>query len=75
MKKVIGLCIVAAAAFAGWHYTQNDNELKLSDLALENVEALANGEGMDQYGYKLVNNCCKAHQPREYACSSIWPDC
>ena len=44
MKTVISLCIVAAAAFAGWHYTQNDNELNLSDLALENVEALASCE-------------------------------
>ena len=52
MKTVIGLCIVAATAFAGWHYTQNDNELKLSDLALENVEALAQGEN-DQYSQNI----------------------
>lgn len=55
MKTVIGLCIVAA--FAGWHYAQNDNELNLSDLALENVEALAQNEGGDGYCSKRGMGC------------------
>ncbi len=61
MKTVIGLCIVAAAAFAGWHYTQNDNELNLSDLALENVEALASCEttaGGSCYWTSNYRRCC-----------------
>ena len=57
MKTVISLCIVAAAAFAGWHYAQNDNELNLSDLALENVEALAQNEGGDGYCSKRGMGC------------------
>lgn len=49
----------------------------LSDLALENVEALASGEGdgLELQGYKLVNNCCEANHPREFFCNSVWPYC
>ncbi len=75
-KKILGIVVMAVVAVAAaWNINQNENEIKLSDLALDNVEALASGEGIDQYGHKLVNNCCKAYQPREYRCSSIWPDC
>ena len=64
-KKILGIVVMAVVAVAAaWNINQN-----------ENVEALASGEGIDQYGHKLVNNCCKAYQPREYRCSSIWPDC
>ena len=34
---------VATVAIAGWNYQQN-KEVELSDLAMENVEALASGE-------------------------------
>ena len=40
-KKIIGVIAFAAIAAAGWNYQQNKNEVQLSDLALENVEALA----------------------------------
>ena len=44
-KKIIGVISFAAIAVAaGWNYQQNTNEVELSDLALENVEALARGE-------------------------------
>ena len=44
-KKVLGIIAFAAiAAVAGWNYTLNMNNVNLSDLALENVEALAQGE-------------------------------
>ena len=44
-KKFFGvIAFVAIAAAAGWNYQQNTNEVELSDLALANVEALANGE-------------------------------
>ena len=40
--KILGvIAFVAIAAAAGWNYQQNTNEVQLSDLALENVEALA----------------------------------
>jgi hypothetical protein len=35
---------VAMAVAAAWNFSQNQDEVALSDLALENVEALANGE-------------------------------
>ena len=48
-KKIIGVIAFAAiAAAAGWNYNQNNQKVELSDLALENVEALARGEGIDQ---------------------------
>lgn len=44
-KKMIGIIAFAAIAVAaGWNYQQNTNEVKLSDLALANIEALARDE-------------------------------
>ena len=45
-KKIFGVIAFAAiaAAAAGWNYQQNEQVVELSDLALENVEALARGE-------------------------------
>ena len=43
-KKLLSALIVAAAALAGWHYYTQNDEIQLSDLALENVEALAQNE-------------------------------
>lgn len=41
-KKLIGVIAFAEiAAAAGWNYQQNKHEVVLSDLALENVDALA----------------------------------
>ena len=77
-KKIIGVIAFAAiAAAAGWNYNQNNQKVELSDLALENVEALARGEGIDQNGYKYVTEprpCCKRYL-HEYQCSDVWPDC
>lgn len=78
-KKILGAALIATVALAaGWNISRSNNDIQLSDLALSNMEALASGEGgsgYDQWGYKLVNNCCKAYQPREYRCSTVWPDC
>ena len=44
-KKIIGSVLIAAIAVAaGWNFNQSKNEMRLSELALTNVEALANGE-------------------------------
>lgn len=56
-KKFFGvIAFVAIAAAAGWNYQQNTNEVELSDLALDNVEALAWGELSDGYAYRDCNN-------------------
>ena len=48
--KILGvIAFVAIAAAAGWNYQQNKNEVQLSDLALENAEALARGESVTDY--------------------------
>lgn len=45
-KKLIGIIVFAAiTAVAGWNYQQNRQNVKLSNLALENIEALARQEG------------------------------
>ena len=47
MKKKImyAVACVTLAVVAGWNYQQSKQNVELSDLALENVEALASGEG------------------------------
>ena len=48
--KILGVIAFGAiAAAAGWNYQQNTNEVQLSDLALENAEALARGESGTDY--------------------------
>ena len=48
--KILGvIAFVAIAAAAGWNSQQNTNEVQLSDLALENAEALARGESGTDY--------------------------
>ena len=47
-NKIIGIIAFAAIAVAaGWGYIQNKQDVVLSDLALENIDALANGEISD----------------------------
>jgi hypothetical protein len=44
-KKILNIAFVAAIAVAGaWNFMQSQDEVTLSDLALENVDALAIGE-------------------------------
>lgn len=44
-KKITSVAIMAAIAItASWNMSQSDNEVRLSDLALSNVEALAKDE-------------------------------
>jgi hypothetical protein len=41
-KSILSIALVAAIAVAGaWNFAQNQEEVTLSDLALENVDALA----------------------------------
>lgn len=46
-KKVVGvIAFVAFVAVAGWNYQQSKQDLELLDLALENIEALANSDAV-----------------------------
>ena len=66
-KKFFGVIAFAAiAAVAGWNYQQNKNEVQLSDLALENVEALARREGgSTKYKYVIPGSDSSVN----YVCS------
>lgn len=44
-KLIIGFIVVAVAALVGWNIEKNQDKVVLSDLALANVEALAQDEG------------------------------
>ena len=59
-KKRIGvaLSVIMMALTAGWNVYQSRNEVDLSDLTLENMEALASGETshcMICQGFEMVN--------------------
>lgn len=41
------LAVVAVVAAAGWNYMHSENGVQMSDLALANVEALAEGENSE----------------------------
>ena len=44
-NKILGVAIIAALTItASWNFQQNQKQTKLSDLTLDNVEALASGE-------------------------------
>lgn len=56
-KKIMGLiAIVAIAAVAGYNVYASQYNMKLSDLALANVEALAN-DGESGYSCSATANC------------------
>ena len=49
-KRIFGAALlIAIAVAAGWNYQQNKQDVQLSDLALENVEALAWDENKSNY--------------------------
>lgn len=59
MKKIIlSIAVIATAAIAGWNYQQNQESVELSDLALENVEALADNENSEANCTSSLNDWC-----------------
>ena len=89
ISKMIVIAVVAICAGIGVYQAQQTN-IKMSDLALSNIEALANNDEIDPnkaYGYQLKNCCnekgqitgarCVSVQDREASCqySSAWGDC
>ncbi len=63
------MMVAMVAVAAAWNINENNNEVSLSDLALENVEALASGEDITQciiaYCYwSRYDNC-------DYSCDGV----
>ena len=49
-KKIMGaIAFIAIAVAAGWNVQQNQNKTEMSDLTLENIEALASGESIEEF--------------------------
>lgn len=56
-KKISGVIIIVAVAAATiWNFNQSKNEMTLSELALANVEALAQGES-GEVRYQTMGYC------------------
>lgn len=71
-KKIFGAALIAAMALAaGWNFNQSKNEVELSDLALANVEALAQRES----GNKLYESYCSRAGTQCRASSVTGPTC
>lgn len=67
-KKIFGVAFIAAMAVAaGWNFNQSKNEVDLSDLALANVEALANIEWGD-------GHCDGCRKSEDHICWSSGTD-
>lgn len=51
-KRILGTVIITVIALAaGWNFNQNENEVTISELTLDNIEALAQPEGLPGYEY------------------------
>lgn len=70
MKKTFfSVAIIATVAIAGWNYQQNQQSVELSDLALENVEALAQYEDNE-----CPNGCLTIYDPKGCWCYRHYPN-
>lgn len=57
-KKLLSMIVIAAVAvFAGYNVYMSQNETKLSDLALANIEAFAWGGGGESGGPYYLRPC------------------
>ena len=75
-KKLLSVVgAIALAAVASWNVYQGRQETVLSDLMLENIEALASGEGTCEicYGFELnsYGNGCKICEQTGYGPCNI----
>ena len=58
-KKILGAVLIAAMAVAtSWNFNQSKNEMEFSDLALANIEALANNEGSSSMCVPMIGATC-----------------
>ena len=71
MKKALdAAAVIATITIAGWSYQQN-KEIELSDLAMENVEALANDE---DFNLDDFNDNCYWYQDKDCYYLIVSPD-
>lgn len=58
-KKIIGTVAIATALLTGYNVYESKSEMKLSELALANIEALAGCESPveDRYGITATMTC------------------
>jgi hypothetical protein len=71
MKKIIYCTIVAVITIAaGWNINQNRNEVTLSDVALENIEALADEGGGTSVGTCYLLQHFSSDSSRKKFCDS-----
>lgn len=67
-RKILSAALfVAIAVAAGWNFNQGKNEIKMSELALANVDALAGGENP----YDCPNGCLT--DPGDCYCHFYFP--
>ena len=72
-KKIFGVALIVTMTVAtGWNFNQNNNEMKLSDLTLANIKALANNEGS---GEKLYEGYCPGSGTQCRASAVTGPTC
>ncbi|MDR0538749.1 MAG: NVEALA domain-containing protein [Tannerellaceae bacterium] len=60
-SRVFLRAIIITVALAGWNISKNNSEKGLSDVALANVEALANDNPDCPNGCKSCGNGCYCH--------------
>lgn len=57
-KKILGMVtLIVVVLTTGWNINQSDNTVDLSDVMLDNIEALAEGESSGEFESKTG---CKA---------------
>ena len=77
-KRVLSAAVIVAvvAIVAGWNYQQGKTDVKLSDLALANVEALADGENGGEILYEgycpRAGTQCRASAVTGPTCPYKW---
>ena len=72
-KRIFGAALlVAIAVAAGWNYQQNEQEVELSDLALDNVEVLARGEHASDRSDDFTTMTCLSNGSTYY---NMYPAC
>ena len=70
--KIFGAVLFTAIALAaGWNYSQSQNKVELSDLALANVEALAEEECTTSVG----GSCWWTDESYKKCCEGGWFGC